>query len=168
MLRFYHAAGETPAALDALLPALLAKITSTGQSVALVVADDARAERLCETLWTYHPASFLPHGRLSDGPPPEAHPTLILTAQELAENPQPQRLPLFLAGTESHIPETTGDTLHCYLFFSAPAVLETARKVYAHRQKAAKAGQGPTPQYFQQTPTGWAKKEATPSRPTAK
>lgn len=155
MLRFYHASGETPAALDALLPPLLTKILSTGQQVALVVPDDARAERLNETLWTYSATSFLPHGRLTDGPTPAQHPILLLTTDELTSNPQPTHLHLFLAGTETLIPPAaaTNHPMLCYLFFSAPTVLATARSLFKALKEA-----GTPPEYFQQVGTGWAKK----------
>jgi DNA polymerase-3 subunit chi len=74
-IQFYHL---TATPLDRALPKLLEKIVSAGYRVALTAADEDHVEALNQCLWTYDPASFLPHGSVKDGHP-DAQPVLIST-----------------------------------------------------------------------------------------
>lgn len=63
---FYHLL-RTP--LERALPKLLEKAVSRGMRAVVVAESDERAEHLSAALWTYDPASFLPHGTAADGDP---------------------------------------------------------------------------------------------------
>ncbi|WP_106639309.1 DNA polymerase III subunit chi [Allosphingosinicella vermicomposti] len=56
---FYHL---TAVPLERTLPRIAERVLADGQRL-LVVADETLLDRLDELLWTYAPASFLPHGR---------------------------------------------------------------------------------------------------------
>lgn len=55
---FYHLERQ---GVEAALPRLLEKVLSAGHKVAVFLGE-ARIKELDEALWTYDPASFLPHG----------------------------------------------------------------------------------------------------------
>lgn len=56
---FYHLERQ---GVEAALPRLLEKALSAGHKVAVFLGNDARMKALDTALWTYDPASFLPHG----------------------------------------------------------------------------------------------------------
>ena len=68
---FYHL---TAVPLERALPRICERILGDGGRL-LIVAEGELAERLDGLLWTYDPASFLPHGR--DGAGAEGQPILI-------------------------------------------------------------------------------------------
>jgi len=70
---FYHLM-RTP--LERALPKLLEKAIDRGMRALVVTGSPERAEHLSAALWTYDPASFLPHGTPADGAP-DAQPILI-------------------------------------------------------------------------------------------
>jgi len=75
---FYHLRAM---ALERALPRLLEKALERGHR-ALVIAESAeRVARLDAALWTYDPASFLPHGTATDGNAAR-HPILIADAAD--------------------------------------------------------------------------------------
>lgn len=53
--------------LESALPKLLQKALNAGHRIRVVGASDVRMEALSAALWTYDPASFLPHGSAQDG-----------------------------------------------------------------------------------------------------
>ena len=61
---FYHLERAT---LEAVLPSLLEKTIERGWRAVVQVGSQERLEALDETLWTYRPDSFLPHGSERDG-----------------------------------------------------------------------------------------------------
>ena len=61
---FYHL---TRSPLARALPKLLEKVYASGARAVVMAGSPARVEMLDSTLWTYDPASFLPHGTASDG-----------------------------------------------------------------------------------------------------
>jgi DNA polymerase-3 subunit chi len=63
-VHFYHLT-RTP--LEHALPRLLEKALGAGYRVVVKAAPEAELERLNRLLWTYDPASFLPHGSAKDG-----------------------------------------------------------------------------------------------------
>lgn len=63
---FYHLL-RTP--LERALPKLLEKAVARGLRAVVVSGSDERTEHLSAALWTYDPASFLPHGTAADGNP---------------------------------------------------------------------------------------------------
>lgn len=152
-IAFYHTQGETPATLDATLPSLLEKAFKAGQKVLLLTPSEQRTQRLDESLWTYSPTSFLPHGTESS-PHPDSQPILI-THQ--LENPPPlaNRIPVLLAGTEAALPTliTQNPPKILYLFNASQPNLEIARPLF----KQLKTSGHPL-QYWQQTPQGWQQK----------
>ena len=72
-IHFYHL---TTTPLERALPKLLERCYGGGFRT-IVLAEEARVERLNELLWTYDPNSFLPHGSEKDGDV-ELQPVLIL------------------------------------------------------------------------------------------
>lgn len=65
---FYHLL-RTP--LERALPKLLEKAVERGMRAVVVTGSEERTEHLSAALWTYDPASFLPHGTAADGDPAE-------------------------------------------------------------------------------------------------
>jgi DNA polymerase-3 subunit chi len=65
---FYHL---TRSGLDRALPKLLEKVLASGARAVVVAGSAERVEQLNALLWTYDPASFLPHGSSRDGEPAE-------------------------------------------------------------------------------------------------
>lgn len=78
---FYQLAG-TP--IEAAAPQLAAKTLESGERL-LIVAGDAQLRALLdEALWTYEPASFLPHAQSGDGAAGEQ--PVLLSAETEAAN----------------------------------------------------------------------------------
>lgn len=67
---FYQLAG-TP--IETVVPQLAAKTLENGERLLIVADDTGLRERLDEALWTYDPASFLPHGQSGAGAPANQH-----------------------------------------------------------------------------------------------
>lgn len=65
-IQFYHL---TTTALDRALPKLVEKVYKAGFRLLIKTATAVQAEQLSSLLWSYDPASFLPHGTDADGPP---------------------------------------------------------------------------------------------------
>ncbi len=63
VFHFYHLT-STP--LERALPKLLERCYGGGFRT-IVLAEEARVEKLNELLWGYDPSSFLPHGSVKDG-----------------------------------------------------------------------------------------------------
>lgn len=61
---FYHL---TRSKLEHALPPLLQKVLDGGHRAVVRAGSDERVEFLNGLLWTYNPASFLPHGSARDG-----------------------------------------------------------------------------------------------------
>jgi DNA polymerase-3 subunit chi len=77
-VQFYHL---TTTPLERALPKLLERALAGGYRACLVAESDERVEQLNQMLWTYDPASFLPHGSDKDEQP-EEQPILISTGIE--------------------------------------------------------------------------------------
>ncbi len=75
-VNFYHLATRP---LDAVLPRLLEKAVAAGFRTVIRSADAGLLARLDAALWTYEPASFLPHA--VDGPFAAAQPILLTSAE---------------------------------------------------------------------------------------
>ena len=159
LIRFYHVAGETPAAADATLPLLLERARQASQPVLLVCPSEGRSARLDEALWTYADDSFLPHSQAQDAADPASAaraPVLLATPEHPISDLSAGRLPIILAGAESAFtalmlaqPEKL-----FYLFHAAPPVLETARRNW----KTHKSG-GHTLEYWQESAGKWQRKQ---------
>ena len=63
-ISFYHL---TRLSLEKSLPKLLEKILSQGLRTVVVAETEPQVQILNDTLWTYHPTSFLPHGTEKEG-----------------------------------------------------------------------------------------------------
>lgn len=63
-IQFYHLL-HTP--LERALPTLLERVLAQGSRALVRTGNEARAEQLCELLWTFDPDSFIPHGTAKDG-----------------------------------------------------------------------------------------------------
>ena len=61
---FYHL---TRSPLERVLPKLLGKALATGARVVVMAGSSERVDVLDQVLWTYDPASFLPHGSVRNG-----------------------------------------------------------------------------------------------------
>lgn len=61
---FYHL---TLAPLDRVLPQIAEKLVATGGRLLVVAADPDQRAQLDQRLWSYSPASFLPHGQAGHG-----------------------------------------------------------------------------------------------------
>lgn len=80
-VQFYHL---TIAPLERALPKLLEKAYAGGYRTLLVAEDEERVEQLNQLLWTYDPASFLPHGSAHEGRA-DVQP-ILLSAELSADN----------------------------------------------------------------------------------
>lgn len=153
-IAFYHTLGDTPAALDSVLPSLLEKALKGGNRVLLITPTPARQQRLDETLWTYSDAAFLPHGKPTD-PKPEAQPVLIAAPEDDLTQHLNGRIPVLLAGAESVLPTLTAASpaRMLYMFTASTADVERGRSLFKQLK-----GEGHQLSYHQQTATGWEKK----------
>jgi DNA polymerase-3 subunit chi len=145
---FYHLT-RTP--LEKALPKLLEKVLQKeGRAVVLTLPDKVKA--LNDSLWTFRPDGFLPHGTLDDDGDPMDHP-LWLTAT--LENPNKSQY-LVVDGA-AEFPLESGFS-HClYLFDSHQGdQLDKARAVWRTLSKEAQH----TLQYWKQDLKGaWVKEE---------
>jgi len=143
---FYHLT-RTP--LERALPAILAKVLEAGKRAVVVTGSEERAQLLNAVLWTYDPASFLPHGSAREGEP-DAQP-IWLTAED--ENPNGAEIVVLTVGATV---AELGAWQRCLDMFDGndPAAVEAAR---ARWRAAKQAGHALT--YWQQTAAGgWEKK----------
>lgn len=60
---FYHL---TVAPLDRVLPSIAEKVLGSGGRLLIVAGDPAVRTRIDQLLWSYNPASFLPHGQAGE------------------------------------------------------------------------------------------------------
>tara|TARA_B100001939_G_scaffold331712_2_gene330005 strand:+ start:2127 stop:2576 length:450 start_codon:yes stop_codon:yes gene_type:complete len=145
-ISFYHLQRQP---LSRALPKLLEKVLQAGHRAVILTGSTERMQDLNAALWTYDPASFLPHG-MQGGKRAEEHPIYLTTKEE---NPNGADILVLTDGT------TVSD------FSAYKRVLEMfdgtdEEMVVAARQrwKAYKAA-GHALTYWQQTETGgWTKK----------
>lgn len=72
-VQFYHL---TVTPVEKALPKLLEKALASGKRVLVIERADEKREYMNQTLWTYHPNAFLPHGSTAE-PQPENQPVLL-------------------------------------------------------------------------------------------
>ena len=145
-IAFYHL---RQAALDQVLPKLLEKTLAQGKRAVVLTGSPERAEALATALWTYNPASWLPHGTAEDGEAAEQ--PIWLTATD--ENPNGATYLFLTEGVES---ERLADFERCFDLFDGndPAAVEAARARWRARQAA-----GHAVTYWRQTDAGgWEEK----------
>jgi DNA polymerase-3 subunit chi len=148
---FYQVKGETPGAVDAVLPALLGKAMGVGP-VLLVAPTENRAQRLEESLWEPG-AGFLPHG-LAGGAHDGLQPVLLVAAAgDVASG---GRLPVVIAGAEGALEGLLAEAPErlLYVFESASTSVERARGVW----KGLKGREGVELKYWAQEGGRWASK----------
>jgi DNA polymerase-3 subunit chi len=143
---FYHL---TRMSLAAALPKLLERVLAAGKRALVRAGSPERVEFLNAALWTYDPASFLPHGTAREGDAPDQ--PIWLTAGD--DNPNGAQV---LVLTDGAAAGDLGGWERCVEMFDGndPAAVEAARE----RWTAYKAA-GHTLTYWQQTERGgWEKK----------
>jgi DNA polymerase-3 subunit chi len=135
--------------LERALPRLLELGLKAGFRIVVLAGSPERVEHLDAALWSYDDASFLPHGSRRDGRP-ERQP-IWLTESE--ENPNQADMLVLTDGAGS---TRLAEYRRCLDLFdgSDEAALAAARERW---RGAKEAGHALT--YWQQTATGWAKKE---------
>jgi DNA polymerase III subunit chi len=143
---FYHL-DRTP--LERALPKLLERGLAAGFRILVVAGSAERVDHLDAALWTYDDASFLPHGSRRDGE--AARQPVWLTAGD--DNPNGADMLVLADGAAS---ARLDEFRRCLDLFDGrdEAALAAARE----RWRLAKAA-GHTLTYWQQTATGWTKKE---------
>jgi DNA polymerase III subunit chi len=144
---FYHL---TVSPLEEALPKLLRKVLDSGQRAVVLAGSEERAEALNVVLWTYHPASWLPHGTRADGYADRQ--PIYLTHEE--ENPNGARVLVLVDGAD---PAFVGDFERCLDMFDGndPDAVEAARERWRARKQA-----GFALSYFQQDSAGrWTRKD---------
>jgi DNA polymerase III subunit chi len=143
---FYHL-DKTP--LERALPKLLERGLAAGFRILVVAGSAERVDHLDAALWTYDDASFLPHGSRRDGE--AARQPVWLTAGD--DNPNGADMLVLADGAAS---ARLDEFRRCLDLFDGrdEAALAAARE----RWRLAKAA-GHTLTYWQQTATGWTKKE---------
>ncbi|MBP2290343.1 DNA polymerase III subunit chi [Azospirillum rugosum] len=145
-IRFYHLQRRT---LEQALPKILEKVIERSWRAVVLAGSPERVDALNQHLWTYDPASFLPHGSARDGFA-ERQP-VWLTAED--ENPNGATVLVLVDGVTSDRLGTYD--LVCDLFDGND---EEAVLAARDRWKACKAaGHGLT--YWQQNDRGgWEKR----------
>lgn len=143
---FYHLQ-KSP--LDQALPKLLGKMLEAGHRVVVLAGSAERVEHLNGHLWTFDPASWLPHGSARDGEP--ALQPVWLTDTD--ENPNGADLLVMCDGARS---DKVASYARCFDLFDGND--EQAVQAARQRWKDWKAA-GHALVYFQQTDRGgWEEK----------
>jgi len=145
---FYHL---TRSPLDAALPKLLEKTLEAGKRAVVLASSSQRVEHLNDVLWTYDPASWLPHGSQKDGHS-EDQPVWLTEGQDNANGAE------FLFLTDGAMCPDMDGFERCFELFDGT----NDESVQAARQRwKAYKGAGYELTYWQQTESGgWEKKEA--------
>lgn len=145
-IRFYHMQQKR---LEQALPEILSKALERQLRVVVKAGSRERVEVLDTALWTFNPASFLPHGYVRDGF--EADQPVWLTTEE--ENPNAATMLVLADGASS---DKVGDyALCCEIFDGNDEDAVAAARARWASYKAA----GHDLSYFQQDDAGkWQKK----------
>jgi DNA polymerase-3 subunit chi len=146
-IQFYHLT-STP--LERALPKLLEKAVQGGFKALVLMESDAKAGAMSEQLWTYDPASFLPHGTSADGYGSEQ--PIYLTASE--DNPNHADLLVVTDGSELEFDDTFKRVLDMFDGTDEEAVAK-ARGRWKKYQAA-----GHSVAYIKQTASGGWEKQA--------
>jgi DNA polymerase-3 subunit chi len=145
-INFYHL---LTAPLEQALPVLLEKSLAAGHRVVLMAGSRERVAHLDAHLWTFDPASFLPHGTSRDGT--ERQQPVFLT--EADENPNGADLLVLTDGVTSGHLESFARCLNLFDGQDEAAVAQA--RAYWKEWKAA----GHELIYYQQTERGgWTEK----------
>ena len=146
-VRFYHMLQKR---LEKALPEIASKVFERGRRAVIKVGNRERLEALDNSLWTFDPGSFLPHGHIRDGH--ESEQPVWLTTED--DNPNAATVLILVDGATSQQVERFD--LCCELFDGNDnAAVEAARQ----RWKTYK-DKGFTLAYFQQNEAGkWEEKK---------
>jgi DNA polymerase-3 subunit chi len=139
---FYHLTRQS--ALEA-APLLLAKAYAAGQRVLVRSADAARLAALDERLWTFDPASFIPHA-LDRNENKALQPILLSTSEESANQAS------WLMVLDNALPAKLDGFERCFYLFEAEDERQLAR---ARTDWKALKAQGHSLTYWQQGERGW-------------
>lgn len=145
---FYHL---TYWPLEKALPKLLERALAGGHKVIVMTGSEERVAALDSLLWTYDPASWLPHGTARDGDA-ERQPIFISSRDE---NPNRADMLVLLDGVKSaHL----DDFARCALLFDGndEEAVAAARLVWTEWK-----GRGLQLAYYQQTERGGWEEKAT-------
>lgn len=145
-IRFYHMQQKK---LEQVLPEIAAKARERDLRIVVKLGHPDRIESLDTALWTFNPASFLPHGHAKDGF--EAEQPIWLTTAE--ENPNGATMLVLADGA---ISDNVADyTLCCEIFDGNDEDAVTA----ARARWTSYKNDGHELSYFQQNDEGrWEKK----------
>ena len=141
-IEFRNVAGQR---FETGLAAFLEPELAAGRRAVVLCGSRERLEALNLGLWTYDPASFLPHGSEGDGHA-ERQPVYLTLAEE---NPNAASLLVMIDDAEAAAPEAFEK---CSILFDRndPAVREAARARWRNCLAA-----GHTPVYWEFSAQGW-------------
>lgn len=142
-IRFYHLTRKT---LEQALPEMLDKTLERGGRAVVMAGSAERVEALTQSLWTYRPDSFLPHGNAKDGDATEQ--PIWLTAED--ERPNEASVLFLTDGANSMRLEDYERV--CVLFDGNDDNAVTAARAQWKSYKDA----GHELSYWQQGERGWA------------
>jgi DNA polymerase-3 subunit chi len=143
---FYHLQRQP---LEQALPKLLGRVLASGRRAVVMAGSPERVQALNALLWTYDPASFLPHGARGDGFAEDQ--PIFLTERE--ERPNGADV---LALVDGVMPSFFADFARCLDLFDGndPQAVEDARSRWRTYKEA-----GCAVTYWQQSAEGrWEKK----------
>ena len=150
---FYHL---TATSLEQALPQLMEKALKAGHRILLMTGSAERLAHLDSHLWTYEPASFLPHGSARDGTE-GLQPVFLTTADD---NPNKADLLMLTDGVASSRLESFTRILNLFDGQDEEAVTQARR----HWKEWAAAGHELI--YYQQTDRGgWQEKARSGQKP---
>ncbi len=146
-IRFYHLLRQST--LQA-LPALVSKALQTGKTILIQTPDEKAANTLNDHLWTFNPASFLPHSIEKDG---HTDKQPIFITHKTDANPNGAKILILTGGADRD--DKTNYDLCCEIFDGNN---ETALTAARAKWKIYKNTNELTITYWQQTDNGWEKK----------
>ncbi len=145
-ISFYHL---TRQGIEFALPKLLERVVASGMKAVVKVRDEKRLDTLNQALWTYDPASFLPHGTAKTGFP-DLQP-VYLTLED--ENPGQAGVLVLTEGAES---PAVSDYQRCLFMFDGRSDQAVA---HAREQWKTYRDAGHAITYWQQSDQGkWEKR----------
>lgn len=132
-LRFY---GRQQSTLEAMLPRLLEKVMEQGLRSVVIFDNQDQLDALDNTLWTYSPLSFLPHGTKKDGEAKD-QPIWLTT---ILENPNDSQT-CVLTCPVPHIWENLIFNQYIYLFdCNTPNDVSIAQEIWLAQKDAFDTG----------------------------
>lgn len=146
-VRFYHLQRST---LTDVLPRLLEKTLAAGARAVVLAGSEDRVEAIVGELWTYDPASWLPHGSAADGCAEEQ--PIWITSRE--ENPNGAEFLFLVDGADAAFLDRFS---RCFDLFDGrdEAAVAAARQRWRARRAA-----GHTVSYWQEGEGGgWQRKD---------